>query len=60
VPTLVVWGKQDRVFPVTHAHIAAQGIPDARLHIFERCGHWAQLEYFNEFNDLVAEFMPAI
>jgi pimeloyl-ACP methyl ester carboxylesterase len=60
MPTLVVWGKQDRVFPVSHAHVAAQGIPNARLHIFERCGHWAQLEYFKEFNDLVAEFLPAI
>jgi pimeloyl-ACP methyl ester carboxylesterase len=59
IPTLVVWGKQDRLFPVTHAHIAAQAIPNARLHIFDRCGHWAQLEYPQEFNNLVAEFLPA-
>jgi pimeloyl-ACP methyl ester carboxylesterase len=58
-PTLVVWGKQDRVFPVTHAHTAAKEIPNVRLHIFDRCGHWAQLEYSQEFNDLIVEFLPA-
>jgi pimeloyl-ACP methyl ester carboxylesterase len=57
VPTLVVWGKQDRLFPVTHAHTAAKEIPNARLHIFDRCGHWAQLEYSQEFNNLVMEFL---
>jgi pimeloyl-ACP methyl ester carboxylesterase len=58
-PTLVVWGKQDRLFPVTHAYTAAKEIPNARLHIFDRCGHWAQLEYSQEFNDLVVAFLPA-
>ena len=56
-PTLVVWGKQDSIIPVAHAYVASQKIPNASLHIFERCGHWAQVEYPRKFNHLVTEFL---
>lgn len=59
VPTLIVWGKQDRVVPVAQAEIAARHIPDARLHIFERCGHAPMIEKADEFNELVARFVAA-
>jgi pimeloyl-ACP methyl ester carboxylesterase len=57
IPTLIVWGKQDRVVPVKHAEIARQCIPDARVHIFDQCGHAPMLEKADEFNKLVAEFV---
>ena len=57
VPTLVIWGKQDSIIPVAHAYVASQKIPNASLHIFERCGHWPQVEYPKEFNHLVSEFL---
>lgn len=56
VPTLIVWGKQDKVVPVEHAFTARKKIPNARLHLFERCGHTPQLEYPAQFNALVSEF----
>lgn len=56
-PTLVIWGQQDPVLPVAHAYIAAQGLANARLHIFERCGHFPQIEHSEEFNQLVLEFL---
>lgn len=56
-PTLIVWGKQDSITPVAHAYIASQKILNSQLHIFERCGHWAQVEYPKEFNRLVSEFL---
>ncbi|MBV8886949.1 MAG: alpha/beta fold hydrolase [Chroococcidiopsidaceae cyanobacterium CP_BM_RX_35] len=56
-PTLVLWGRQDRVLPVAHATIATKRLPNVRLHIFERCGHWSQFEYSEEFNSLVLEFL---
>lgn len=59
VPTLIVWGKQDRVVPVSHAHIARKSIPNARVHIFDRCGHAPMLEKPEEFNRLVAEFVTS-
>jgi pimeloyl-ACP methyl ester carboxylesterase len=56
-PTLVVWGREDRIVPVAHAYVAEQGIPNARLRIFDSCGHVPQLEYSAEFNALVSEFL---
>ena len=56
-PTLVIWGQQDPVLPVAHAYIAAQGLANARLHIFERCGHFPQIEHSEEFNQIVLEFL---
>jgi len=57
VPTLIIWGKQDPVLPVAHAYHAAQALANARLHIFERCGHFPQIEHSEEFNQLVLEFL---
>lgn len=57
VPTLIVWGKQDRVVPVQHAFTARKRIPQARLHLFDRCGHTPQLEYPAQFNALIREFV---
>jgi 2-hydroxy-6-oxonona-2,4-dienedioate hydrolase len=32
-------------------------IPNSRLVLLNRCGHWAQLEHAAEFNRLVASFI---
>ncbi|MBN1643264.1 MAG: alpha/beta fold hydrolase [Dehalococcoidales bacterium] len=56
-PILIFWGREDRIIPVAHARIAASRIPNARLHIFERCGHMPQLEYPEDFNRLALEFL---
>jgi len=56
-PTLILWGRQDRILPVSQAVDAAGRIPGARLHIFERCGHMPNIEYPEEFNRLVLEFL---
>jgi 4,5:9,10-diseco-3-hydroxy-5,9,17-trioxoandrosta-1(10),2-diene-4-oate hydrolase len=56
-PTLIIWGKQDRILPVAHAEAAVQGLPNSRLHIFDPCGHHPHLECPEEFNTLVLEFL---
>ena len=57
VPTLILWGRQDRILPVRQGIDAAGRIPGARLHIFERCGHMPNIEYPDEFNRIVLEFL---
>jgi 4,5:9,10-diseco-3-hydroxy-5,9,17-trioxoandrosta-1(10),2-diene-4-oate hydrolase len=54
---LLVWGREDRVNPLDGAFTALKLIPRAQLHVFPRCGHWAQLECFEEFNRLVTAFL---
>ncbi len=56
-PTLIIWGKQDRVIPVAHAQIAKNGIPNAELHILDPCGHEPHFERPNDFNRLVLDFL---
>ncbi|PIG90735.1 alpha/beta fold hydrolase [Gloeocapsopsis sp. IPPAS B-1203] len=58
-PTLIIWGKQDAIVPVAHAHLAAKQISNAYLHVFDQCGHWAQFEHPHKFNQLVVEFLTA-
>ena len=56
-PTLIFWGKQDRIIPPAHADIAARMMPGARLHLFDNCGHMPQLEHPEKFNKLVLDFL---
>ena len=56
-PTLVVWGRDDRFVPMDVGLRLLAGIPDARMHIFNRCGHWAQWEHAEAFNRMVVDFL---
>jgi 4,5:9,10-diseco-3-hydroxy-5,9,17-trioxoandrosta-1(10),2-diene-4-oate hydrolase len=54
---LLIWGREDRVNPLDGALAALKLIRRAQLHVFGGCGHWAQLEKFDEFNRLVISFL---
>ncbi|MFC3712908.1 alpha/beta fold hydrolase [Sphingoaurantiacus capsulatus] len=55
--TLMIWGRDDRTIPLDSALIYLAQLPDAELHVFSNCGHWAQWEKAPEFNRLVSEFL---
>ena len=54
---LLIWGREDRVNPLDGALVALKLIKRVRLHVFGGCGHWAQLEKFDEFNRLAIDFL---
>jgi len=56
-PTLIIWGAEDRVVPLDAGFILRRLIPNADLHIYSKCGHWAQWERADEFNALVDDFI---
>ena len=56
-PVLLIWGREDRVNPLDGALVALKQIPRVQLHVFGQCGHWAQLEKFDEFNKLTIDFL---
>jgi len=58
-PTLLVWGQDDRATAIDHALLLLRRMPDARLHVFGRCGHWAQSEHAAEFNRLTLDFLAS-
>jgi len=58
-PSLIVHGRDDRVVHFEHSLKLVSLIPDSRLVLFNRCGHWAQLEHAAEFNRLVEQFVES-
>jgi pimeloyl-ACP methyl ester carboxylesterase len=57
MPTLLVWGRHDHIFPARYAQAASQQIPGARLVVFEDSGHTPQIEEPDRFNQVVLEFL---
>ena len=55
--TLIVHGVNDRVIPLSNAYKLLEMIPQASLHVFGRCGHWAQFEQSDRFNRLLVDFL---
>ena len=55
--TLVAWGSEDRVVPVSYARAFAEGIPGARLVVMEGAGHLPYVERADEFNGIVLRFL---
>lgn len=56
-PTLITWGRDDRVSPLDMALIPMRTIPRAELHVFPNCGHWAMIERKDEFESAVLAFL---
>jgi 4,5:9,10-diseco-3-hydroxy-5,9,17-trioxoandrosta-1(10),2-diene-4-oate hydrolase len=56
-PTLLLWGRDDRMLPYDQAHFANRWLPDVELHTFARCGHWIQIERKADFERVVIEFL---
>ncbi len=56
-PTLVVWGREDELILVSSGEKLREGIPQAKLVIFEQCGHIPQLEKPAEFNQALIDFL---
>jgi 2-hydroxy-6-oxonona-2,4-dienedioate hydrolase len=56
-PTLIVWGRDDRFVPMDVGLRLVTGLQRADLHVFSRCGHWAQWEHADTFNRMVTHFL---
>jgi pimeloyl-ACP methyl ester carboxylesterase len=56
-PTLLTWGRDDRVSPLDMALLPMRTIPNAELHVFPNCGHWAMIEAKAAFESTVLSFL---
>ncbi len=56
-PTLLIWGENDTATPLRDAKIMEGLIPNAGLVIFKNAGHFAYLEMFNHFSNVVDTFL---
>ena len=57
LPTLIVWGRQDPIVPVSAAEVYQESIEGSRLAVLDDCGHHPEIERSEEFVRLVGEFL---
>ncbi|MBS4752132.1 alpha/beta fold hydrolase [Nocardioides sp. zg-ZUI104] len=57
VPTLIVWGTENKVQGYDNALFLLKQIPDAQLHLFKKTGLWVPYERGPQFNRLIAGFL---
>jgi 2-hydroxy-6-oxonona-2,4-dienedioate hydrolase/4,5:9,10-diseco-3-hydroxy-5,9,17-trioxoandrosta-1(10),2-diene-4-oate hydrolase len=57
IPTLVLWGRDDKVNRPAGGPMLLNSMPNAQLVMTSRTGHWMQWERADLFNRLVTEFL---
>lgn len=57
VPALVVWGADDPIIPVEHAHLLHATLPASRLEIFDGAGHFPFRAQPDRFVDVLLNFL---
>jgi pimeloyl-ACP methyl ester carboxylesterase len=59
VPTLIIWGDEDPVIPVSHAYDATEAMPGSSLEIMQGCGHFPYVEDPRHFAQVLVEFVSS-
>ncbi|WP_333666570.1 alpha/beta fold hydrolase [Flavobacterium sp.] len=57
--TLIIWGKEDQLFPVAYGEAAAQIIPKAKLNIIQEAGHLPLMDQPELFNTILEDFLKS-
>jgi pimeloyl-ACP methyl ester carboxylesterase len=57
IPTLIVWGDQDKIIPASHAYQAHEAIPNSLLEIMKGVGHYPHVEDPFRFVEILLEFL---
>lgn len=56
VPTLVVWGEQDGIARLDYARALSRALPNARLEVVAKAGHYPQIEQPEKAAALIEAF----
>ena len=56
-PTLLVWGRNDRITPPEVAETLYSLLPNAVLHYIDNCGHAPMIEHPRTFNQIMLDFL---
>ena len=59
VPTLLIWGKNDKVTPPFVAEDFHKLIPNSELAFIDQCGHAPMMEVPKAFNEILEQFLKA-
>jgi 4,5:9,10-diseco-3-hydroxy-5,9,17-trioxoandrosta-1(10),2-diene-4-oate hydrolase len=56
-PVLSLWGLNENMMPESGILRLAKGLPDCRMVLVPRCGHWVMIEHRELFNRTVLDFL---
>ena len=56
-PTLTLWGINDQMMPESGILRIAKGVPNGRVVLVPKCGHWVMIEHRDLFNRYVLDFL---
>ena len=59
-PTLLVWGRHDRLVALSGSRRLLRAVPHARLAVLEGCGHLPMVEQPARFNHVVTDFLRVV
>jgi pimeloyl-ACP methyl ester carboxylesterase len=57
LPTLLLWGRDDKTVPFEHNDDLRTAIPQAEFHVVDNCGHIPHYEKPDEVNPILLEFL---
>jgi pimeloyl-ACP methyl ester carboxylesterase len=57
LPTLLIWGDQDRIIPVAHGYAAHAAVPGSRLEVLTGVGHFPHVEAPTAVVDILDDFI---
>jgi pimeloyl-ACP methyl ester carboxylesterase len=60
MPTLIMWGNEDRVLDVSAVAAFKEVMPSASVHIFEGVGHLPMVEIPNESAEVYQQFLSTV
>ncbi|SMC55701.1 Pimeloyl-ACP methyl ester carboxylesterase [Desulfocicer vacuolatum DSM 3385] len=55
--TLIIWGTEEKLFPISHAEKAHRFMPDAKIQLIEGAGHIPFFDQPDRFNNAVQQFL---
>jgi pimeloyl-ACP methyl ester carboxylesterase len=59
VPVQIIWGEDDVIIPVDHAHTAHAAMPGSRVEIFEDSGHMPFHDHPDRFVEVLERFIDS-
>ncbi len=60
MPTLILWGIEDKLLPYSHAKDAIALVQDGSLELFPNCGHLPHVEQPKRFVSTLEEFLSEV
>jgi len=57
LPTLLIWGKQDGIVPVSAANDYKRALKNSKLVVLDNCGHRPELEMLDRFVQETRNFL---